>query len=151
MIRHGRRPRSLLNPRPVTPRRLSAAERALTRQRQRLPLFAEQLAAVQPRAEERIEAFEEAALESERRIRRFEAGCWRDGRRWLRNMPKPLRGRCLRRWNESSCPAEGAYFAAIIRDEARSAGVDVETLDEHQSREDMFTDAIEPIVRLRRP
>ena len=51
-----------IEPRGVTPRRLAAAERALTRERAKLALFAQQVLAEQESAEERIDRMDQSMI-----------------------------------------------------------------------------------------
>ncbi len=80
-----------LTPRGITPRRLSAAKRALQKQRERLPLFADQVAAEQGTHEERTEHFDQRQLEREQGHRDLAARHWRWGRYQLSQLSAEIR------------------------------------------------------------
>ena len=90
-----------LTPRGITPRRLSAAKRALQRQRERLPLFADQVAAEQGTPEERIEYFDQKQLERDQGHRDLAARHWRWGRHQLSQLSAEIRLEIIERWFES--------------------------------------------------
>jgi hypothetical protein len=112
-IRHAIRGR--LQPRGITPRRLAAARKALQRERQRLPLFANQVAAEQPSAPERIEACDLDLLRREQEHRDLAARHWRWGRNVLARQDEAVRREVVARWNSSTIPPEAAYFADFVR------------------------------------
>jgi hypothetical protein len=70
-------------PRGITPRRLIAAKTALRRERERFPLFADQVAEEQPTPDERIAHFDERLLNGDQGQRDLAAKHWRWARRQL--------------------------------------------------------------------
>jgi hypothetical protein len=111
-----------LQPRGVTPRRLAAAERTLTRERQRLALFARQVLAEQETAEERIRRHDTDNLRHDQAFRDLAAKHWRDARRMLRSLPKSAQADLIETWNRSSIPADPAYFVDFVRTRLRGWG-----------------------------
>lgn len=116
-IRHTVRHRP--EPRGITPRRLSAAKRALSRERDRLPLLAGQVAAEQPTPEDRIQHFDRQLLEHDQAHRDLAAKHWRWGRTQLSFLSAEIRVAILAAWNASSIPANAHYFADFVRTELR--------------------------------
>jgi len=103
-------------PRGPTPRRLAAAKRALRRQRDKLPLFADEIAAGQPTPEERIKYFDEMHVEWLKRRRKYTASVWRRARKALREMDEAEQRRLLKFWNEDWLgPRDACYFADLVR------------------------------------
>jgi len=102
-------------PRGITPRRLAAAKRALQRQREKLPLFADEIARSQPTPEERIRKHDETWERHKKSIRSFVANQWCEGRRKLRAMPKAEQKKLLDYWNNHKfLPASSEYFADLV-------------------------------------
>ena len=122
-IRHAIR--GQLTPRGVTPRRLAAANRALQRQRDRLPLFADQVAAEQGTPAERIEQFDRDQLEHDQARRDLASQHWRWGRSQLSQLTADVRTEILERWNNSSIPPTSAYFADFVRRQLRDHGLPI--------------------------
>ena len=110
-VRHSVRYRPRL--RGITPRRLSAAKRALQKERNRYALFVNQL--VQEEPEERINRFDAQVLVREQSYRNLAAKHRRWGREELRNVATEDRSRILDAWNGSSIPPEAHYFADFVR------------------------------------
>jgi hypothetical protein len=108
-----------LQPRGVTPRRLAAAERTLTRERKRLALFARQVLAEQETAEERIRRHDADNLRHDQEFRDLAAKHWRKGRRMLRSLPLDLQTGVLEAWNRSGIPPDAAYFVDFVRTRLR--------------------------------
>ena len=99
-----------------TPRRLAAAKRALARQREKLPLFADEIAAGQPTPEERIRMFDDAYISWRKKMRAFTASMWLKGRALLREMPEMERNEFLDYWNHRwKGPKRAEYFLDILR------------------------------------
>ena len=115
-----------LTPRGITPRRLSAAKRALQRQRERLPLFSDQVAAEQGTPEERIEHFDQNQLEREKGHRDLAARHWRWGRHQLSQLSAEIRLEIIERWNRSLIPPHSHYFADFVRRQLRDRGLPIE-------------------------
>lgn len=121
-MRHSIQPRPTT--REITPRRLAAAERALRLERERLPLFADQVAAEQPSAEERIKRIDAEHAGYWQSHRDLAASHWRWGRRILSEYPA-YGADILAKWEVSSIPPTAAYFADFVRRELRALGVDI--------------------------
>jgi hypothetical protein len=117
--------RGRISLRGVTPRRLSAAKRALKRECDKLALFADEVAAEQPSPEERIEYFDLRVLESEQAMRDLAAKHWRWGRGQLQRYPEHKK-QILGQWATSWCPPEGTYFADFVRTRLRRLGAKTE-------------------------
>ena len=105
----------------ITPRRLAAARRALQRQRDKQPLFAEEIAAQQPTPEARLIAFHEDLMIFWRNMRNFHAQCWRKARAALRQWPEATQAAAITKWNARwGGSKDAAYFADFIRTYAKS-------------------------------
>ena len=122
-IRHVKRGR--LQVRGVTNRRLAAAKRGLAREREKLALFRDEVAVMQPTPEERIEYYDLRQLKAEQSMRDLEAKHWRWGRRTLDAYPE-CRDAILAAWCRSFCPADGTYFADFVRTRLRRLGISID-------------------------
>lgn len=111
-VRHETMPRA--NARKVTPRRLQAAARALQREQEDAPLFADAIAQEQPTPEERVRAIDAAQVAHWQRIRDFNAQTWRAARRILFSLPVEKRDQLLAAWQSAPCPAPASYFADFL-------------------------------------
>ncbi len=120
-IRHRVPPR--LELRASTSRRVAAAERALRRERERYPLFAGQVAEEQGTAEERIARIDHSMIAYDESHRDLAARHWRLGLRLLASVNEEIRSLLIDRWNQSSVPADAAYFADFIRTRLRRWGI----------------------------
>ena len=120
-IRHSLRHR--IEPRGTTTRRLAAANRALKKERDRRPLFAEQIAAEQPSPEQRIEDADRCLLDYDQAHRDLAAAHWRRGRRWLSAIPADVRAEIVDLWNRKTCPPTAAYFCDFVRRELKRRGL----------------------------
>ena len=119
-----------IEPRGVTPRRLAAAERALTRERAKIVLFAQQVVAEQESAEERIDRMDQSMIAYDQGRRDLAARHWRQGRRMLRSLPPDLQASLVEQWNhQSSVPPDAAYFADFVRTRLRHKGIEPEASD----------------------
>lgn len=101
--------------RPVSAARLKAAERALRKQRERLPLFAAEIEAEQPTPKERIRKMDAGFELFWADRRRWHAGVWRRWRAVLNRLPMELGTTVRNRWNLSPIPGEAVYFADFVR------------------------------------
>lgn len=110
-------------PRGVTPRRLSAAKRALRRERERLTLFASEVAEEQETPEERIDRCDREMLRADQGQRDLAAKHWRWGRSQLSSVRAEVRAEILDRWNKSWIPAHAAYFADFVHRELKRLGL----------------------------
>ena len=111
------------SPRGITPRRLAAAKRALKRERDRLALFADEVAREQPSPEERIESFDDRGMRAERAMRDLAARHWRWGRRQLELVSDDVRQQILCAWNRSMAPPSAHYFADYVRTRLKRLGI----------------------------
>jgi hypothetical protein len=104
---------------------LAAAKRALKRERDKLVLFADEVAAEQPSPDERIEYFDRRVLRADQAMRNLTAKHWRWGRRQLAAHPEHAEA-ILSNWNRSWAPADGTYFADFVRTRLRRLGIATE-------------------------
>jgi hypothetical protein len=102
-------------PRPITRRRLAAAERRLRIERDKTPLFAEHVAAEQPTPEQRIAAHDAQQAEYRRRDRRQWAAQWRECRAQLAAMPADQRPQFLLAWNNGYQPKDPVSLLDALR------------------------------------
>lgn len=100
--------------RPLTERRLAAARRALQREREDCPLFADDIADEQPTAEERVQEIDAAQVAHWQRIRDYNARTWRAARRILNGLPVEERDRLRAEWQSAPYPASASYFADFL-------------------------------------
>lgn len=98
-----------------SPRRVAAAKRALKKQREKLPLFASEIAAGQPTPEERIEFYDQALLKMIKRMRDFDASQWREGRAMLRELTPESRKRFIEYWNNCYGPKKAHYLCTMLQ------------------------------------
>ena len=110
-------------PRGMTPRRLAAARRALTRERERYALFSDEVAADQESPEQRIDRFDQRSLRQDQGHRELAAKHWRWGRRQLEAVEAETRDQILHAWNRSMIPADAHYFANFVRTRLRRLGI----------------------------
>ena len=109
------------DPRPVTRQRLTAARKAIERERARWGMFADQMTFETP--EERIARIDEGVLESIRYRRAQQAETWRRARRALFALPTQRRRELTREWNEHRwLPGDASYLLEFLR----SKGVEIE-------------------------
>lgn len=101
--------------RDTTPNRLARARAALARERDKLALFADQVAADQPTPEERLATIERDQVDFWKDHRNARARDWRNGRRWLRALPRGVQARIVEKWNRQRGPKDGTYFATFVR------------------------------------
>ncbi len=113
-IRFSRSPRPLSPD--VSPRRIRRAELALKRERERLPLFTEQVAGDQPTPQARVERMDEAASAYSQRLRDFNAAQWKQARQALRELPEDAMRYVLAMWSVSGCPGTAAYLLDFLRE-----------------------------------
>jgi hypothetical protein len=100
--------------RPLTERRLQAAKRALAREREECPLFADDIAEEQPTPEERVRTIDAEQVRYWQRIRDFNARTWRAARRILNSLPAGERDRLRAEWQSAPYPASASYFADFL-------------------------------------
>lgn len=98
----------------ITPRRLAAAKRALQRERDKLPLFADIIAETQPTPEERITKIDTGLIGQMFEARNRIAAKWRECPRALRAMPADESAHLLWHWNRSMMPADTTYLSGLI-------------------------------------
>ena len=100
--------------RPVTKRRIAAAERALKRERDKFPLLADWIAEQQPTAVERVEFYNDAGDRRFAAFRDNRAKTWKRARAELRKLPKAERQRLIAQWDASPYPKDAEYFADFL-------------------------------------
>lgn len=100
--------------RPVTPRRVQAAARALKREQEDCPLFADDIAEDQPTPEERVRVMDAQQVAYWQRIRDYNAQTWRAARRILFSLPAEERDRLLAAWQAAPYPGGASYFADFL-------------------------------------
>lgn len=114
----------------ATPRRITAAKRALQNQRDKTPLFAGEIARSQPTPEERIIDFDKWRKRGMKDMRLFAARQWREARHKLRKMDLYDQKRLLEYWNNHWCgPLTSEYFADLVHNWHRHG-----IKDNHESR-----------------
>jgi len=102
-------------PRGVTLRRLASAERALKNQRDKLPLFADQIALEQPSALQRVQLADDATMRYEISSRDYNAELWRKSRKALYSVDIEVRRLLLKLWNgKRGYPGTPVYFADFL-------------------------------------
>ncbi len=122
--------------RSATPRRIAHSRRAIEREAQKTPLFAEQIRAITTPAE-RLTSIDAQNARWWRRLRDLTARQWRTARRAVQQLPPAIRQELLACWNAAPYPASSEYFADFVRhystlrtDRAQIAVTDVRT-DRH--------------------
>ena len=107
--------------RDVTPnkRRLSAAKKALKRERDKAPLFRDEIAAEQPTPEQRIATLDSNAREWLSERRRGIAKAWRECRSRLRSLPADAARSILIEWQYGYLPGSAEYLATLITSRLR--------------------------------
>ena len=93
-----------------TNRKLKAAERRLRLDREKFPLFAEEIGESQPTPEELLDSRARSFITSQQRNRDRAAADWWRARAELRAIPEPDRSAFIRYWNRSKCPGNATYL-----------------------------------------
>lgn len=101
-------------PRPITPRRLKASQRALQKERDKFPLLSDWVAEQQPTPEQRLVKFQGWELEAEKKSRKYAALVWCRSIKILYSLPFEVRQELLKEWNESHLPKTHEYFAEFL-------------------------------------
>lgn len=104
-----------LTERKITPRRLSAAKRFLSKERDRYALFAGEVAAEQPSPEERINRHDDAFEDGHQRARDKRSQDWREARKCLAELSPDFREMTLTIWNRKRYPADPVFLLSLIR------------------------------------
>lgn len=99
----------------VTPQRLAAARKALQRQRDKSPLFADAIAAEQPTPEERIERIDAGRVANWLEDRKRQAGWWRKARALYRSLPPDRQLAARERWGRRMYPATPYNLMSLLR------------------------------------
>jgi hypothetical protein len=97
----------------VTKRRISCAERAIKKQQNKIPLFADQI--TWPSPEERIEFFDQQCISQFNKFRQLSLNNWLEGRKILRSFSPEDKKLFLDFWNKSSIPARAEYFVDALK------------------------------------
>ena len=119
----------------ITSRRIKAAQRALSREQEKYPLLREWVKSSQPTPEKRIHDADVRTVLMFQRLRNYDAKCWREGRKKLRQLPPNLRQQVISEWNNSHCPKTGEYFADFLK---RYFKKNPDKLQEKQPMNDLF-------------
>lgn len=97
-----------------TPRKRQALARRQARERDALPLFADQIAADQPDADTVMAERAAVFARVEQQWRASFARDWRRGRAWLRSLPAEDQAKLLRHWNSRIYPGDPTYFLGML-------------------------------------
>jgi len=97
-----------------TPRKRAAYERKLRLEREALPLFADQIAAMQVTTAEEMAGRALRWTERQRLDRQHRAEKWREGRRRLQAHPAPIRRKLLAYWQRCMWPADPVYLLSML-------------------------------------
>ncbi len=98
-----------------SPRRRSAVVRALKKERDSYPLFADQIAAEQPDVDTVMNARRIAWIKKEKHSRQLCADKWREGRRRMMQYPEPVRKKLMDYWNNHRwLPGTYVYFLDMM-------------------------------------
>lgn len=95
-------------------RKALAFERKKKRERDRFPLFAEEIAATQSSWDQEQARREHMAQRIEQEWRDRIAGWWRKGRRMYFAEPIETREKIMSAWREWTGPAEATYFIYVV-------------------------------------
>lgn len=98
----------------MTPRRLAAARRALQKEREKVPLFADQLVTDSP--EERISKKDGAVIDGIRKRRELQARLWRQVRGKYYALSASERAVVKAYWDSSQMPGCPAYLSYVLRE-----------------------------------
>lgn len=99
-----------------TSRKRAAFRRKQKRERDALPLFAEQIAATQHSEDEEMHRRAVSSAAQELRDRNARAREWREARRWLDAMPRRTRRALRVAWDCAPYPADPSRLLGILRD-----------------------------------
>lgn len=97
-----------------TNRKLKAAERRLRLDREKFPLFAEEIGESQPSPEELLDARARSFVTHQQDNRDRAARNWWQARAELRAIPEPDRSAFIRYWNRSKCPGNATYLLTYM-------------------------------------
>jgi hypothetical protein len=120
-IRFVRMERHTLAPMGINNRRLSAARRAIQKQRDREGMFADALTFDTP--EDRIARTDAGHIQAFYRERARRAEAWREARRRLRHIQDGWRRYIVATFNTSGMPKEPAYLMCHIHSVTREVGI----------------------------
>ena len=99
----------------ITPRRLAAAKRALRKQRDKCPLFADQVAAIQPTPEQRIWDMDTQFVFHWDKLRLATCKKWLKLRKIIREEICPeLKNEFLVSWSKMKYPADPYYASDFL-------------------------------------
>lgn len=118
-MRFTRFPRTIDRDEQPSKARLTAAKRALQRERDKTPLFADEIAAEQPSPEGRIKTLDANARAWLAERRSYIAASWRASRAELRAMPAGEALEILREWQYGHLPGSHEYLANLIHSRRR--------------------------------
>jgi hypothetical protein len=98
-----------------TNRRIAAAERHLKGERDKMGLFADEVAKEQPTPLERIEGFDQGFYESQWAQRKQTAKLWRQARALLATITGRERSILIDSWNRAGYPGEPTYLLQHLK------------------------------------
>jgi hypothetical protein len=97
-----------------TGRKRAAFARKQRKEREALPLFADQIAAEQITVDEEMEQRQQQWARQTVTERARRAEDWRRGRKRVREYPEPVRRALLAYWQECKWPADPSYFLSML-------------------------------------
>jgi hypothetical protein len=107
--RHDKIPRFMIPE--MTCTRIKRSRLALEREREKTPLFSDQIAALQESPEARLLNLDDRVRKYDADLRQAFARAWKSGRRCLSAMSPEGARKCLNLWNNARTPATGEFFA----------------------------------------
>jgi hypothetical protein len=127
-IKFRRRRRNALQQRGATPNRLRHAAKAIDRLVETAGLFGkfekQRLEVTQQATPaDRIEMYDQAAVDHEHEWRHHDAQSWKKARAMLRSAPAELQALILFKWNGGPYPTDAGNFASFVRTRLREAGL----------------------------
>lgn len=99
----------------VNEKRIANAEKYFKRQRDKMPLLAEQIAEEQPEPVQYLLDWDNSFACGWREFRSLAARQWREARRQLAALDATTRRMIEVRWKTSLCPGDPAYLLGMIR------------------------------------
>lgn len=97
-----------------TPRKRAMLLRKQAAERNSMPLFADQIAAEQPHADDVMRSRAESAARSEQEWRARRAADWRRGRARLAAYPDHIKRALLAYWQSCQWPADPGYLISML-------------------------------------
>src|SRR3546814_7086460 len=101
--------------------KLLAAARRLRLDREKFPLFADEIGESQPTPEELLDARARSFVANQQDNRDRAARNWWQARAELRAIPEPDRSAFVRYWNRCKCPGNATYLLTYMRSEEHTS------------------------------